>query len=52
MGLFHACAKALADRCEDKIGGEWGIGHFVSTAYVARDMLEISHKLGQDQLQF
>ncbi|KAI0793726.1 alpha/beta-hydrolase [Fomes fomentarius] len=52
LGLFHARAKALADRCEDKLGGEWGIGRFVSTAYVARDMLEISHKLGQDQIQY
>ena len=52
VGLFHARAKLLAQRCEHKIGGEWGIGRFVSTANVARDMLEISQMLGQDQVQF
>ncbi|KAI0703945.1 alpha/beta-hydrolase [Earliella scabrosa] len=52
VGLFHSRAKLLAQRCEHKIGGEWGIGRFVSTANVARDMLEISQMLGQDQVQF
>ncbi len=50
LGMFHA--QALADRCEYKLRGKWGIRCFVSTAYVARDMLEISHKLGQDQIQY
>ncbi|KAH9859141.1 alpha/beta-hydrolase [Lenzites betulinus] len=39
-------------RCEQKIGGEWGIGRFMSTPDVARDMLEISQMLGQEKLQY
>ncbi|KAH9859135.1 alpha/beta-hydrolase [Lenzites betulinus] len=39
-------------RCEQKIGGDWGIGRFMSTPDVARDMLEISQMLGQEKLQY
>ena len=42
----------LGARCEEKIGGEWGIGRFMSTPNVARDMLEISQKLGQEKLLY
>ncbi|KAI0692738.1 alpha/beta-hydrolase [Cerioporus squamosus] len=52
VGLFHARAKLLGQRCGTRIGGEWGIGRFVSTPNVARDMLEISQMLGQDKLQY
>ncbi|RPD54765.1 alpha/beta-hydrolase [Lentinus tigrinus ALCF2SS1-7] len=52
VGVFHARTKLLGQRCEKRIGGEWGIGRFVSTPNVARDMLEISQMLGQDQLQY
>lgn len=47
-----ARANVVAQRCEAKIGGEWGIGRFMSTADVARDMLEIVQKLGQEKLQY
>ncbi|KAH9895108.1 alpha/beta-hydrolase [Cubamyces lactineus] len=47
-----ARANVVAQRCETKIGGEWGIGRFMSTADVARDMLEIVQKLGQEKLQY
>ncbi|RPD54770.1 hypothetical protein L226DRAFT_569019 [Lentinus tigrinus ALCF2SS1-7] len=50
--VYHARAKLLGQRCEKKLGGEWGIGRFVSTPYVSRDMLEISQMLRQDKLQF
>ena len=52
VGLFRARAQAVADRCESKIGEEWGIGRHMDTASVARDMLEIVQKLGQEQLQY
>ncbi|KAI0661310.1 alpha/beta-hydrolase [Cubamyces menziesii] len=47
-----ARANVVAQRCEAKIGGEWGIARFMSTADVARDMLEIVQKLGQEKLQY
>ncbi|TBU37338.1 alpha/beta-hydrolase [Dichomitus squalens] len=52
LALFHSRAKLLAQRCESRLGGEWGIGRFVSTANVVNDMLEINKKLGQDGLQY
>ena len=52
VGVFRARAQLLGQRCEERIGGEWDIGKFVSTPYVARDMLEISQMLGQEKLQF
>ena len=52
LGLFRARERVLAERCEEAIGGEDGIGGFMSTASVARDMLEISRKLGQDGLNY
>ena len=52
LAFFDSRARALAKRCEAKHGGESGIGRFMGTTYVARDMLEISKMLGQDQLQF
>ncbi|TBU61585.1 alpha/beta-hydrolase [Dichomitus squalens] len=52
LGLFHSRAKLLAQRCEDRLGGEWGIGRFVTTANVVSDMLQINKQLGQDKLQY
>ena len=52
LALFRSRAKLIAQRCEDRIGGEWGIGRFVSTANVVTDMLEINKKLGQEKLQY
>ena len=52
VSVFHARTKLLGQRCDKRIGGEWGIGRFVSTPNVARDMLEISQMLGQDKLQY
>ena len=52
LGLFRARERVLAERCEEAIGGEDGIWGFMSTASVARDMLEISRKLGQDGLNY
>ena len=52
MGLYRGRAQLLAERCEERIGGEWGIGRFMSTASVARDMLEITQKMGQEKLHY
>ncbi|KAI8968146.1 alpha/beta-hydrolase [Trametes punicea] len=52
LEIQRARENAVARRCEDKIGGEWGIGRFMSTPDVARDMLEIVHQLGQEKLQY
>ncbi|KAI0661312.1 alpha/beta-hydrolase [Cubamyces menziesii] len=50
--LERARDLMLGARCEEKIGGEWGIGRFMSTPNVARDMLEISQKLGQAKILY
>ena len=52
VGLFRARASAVAERCQRELGGEWGIGRHMTTAYVVRDMVEIMHKLGQTQIQY
>ncbi|TFK90615.1 alpha/beta-hydrolase [Polyporus arcularius HHB13444] len=52
LGIIHARAEVLAERCKEQLGGEWGIGRFATTPYVARDMLEITQLLGQEQLQY
>ncbi|KAI0645977.1 alpha/beta-hydrolase [Trametes meyenii] len=52
LEIQRAREKAVAARCEEKIGGEWGIARFMSTPDVARDMLEITQKLGQEKLQY
>ena len=52
VAIYRARAKMLGERCADRIGGEWGIGRFAGTAYVARDMLEMTQKLGQPKLQY
>ena len=50
--LSRARQQMVADRCEEAIGGPEGIGRFMSTASVARDMLEITKKLGQEKLKY
>ena len=52
LGLYLARAEVEGARCEAAIGGEGGIARFMSTASVARDMLEISERLGQDKLYY
>ncbi|KAI9061751.1 alpha/beta-hydrolase [Trametes sanguinea] len=52
LAIQLAREKTIAQRCDEKIGGEWGIGRFMSTPDVARDMLEIVQQLGQDKLQY
>ena len=52
VAIYRARAKMLGERCAHRIGGEWGIGRFAGTAYVARDMLEMTQKLGQPKLQY
>lgn len=52
VGLFRARAKLIAERCEARIGGEWGIGHHMNTENVVHDMLKITQKLGQEKLQY
>ncbi|KAI0762145.1 alpha/beta-hydrolase [Trametes elegans] len=52
LGFVHAREKSTAQRCAEKIGGEWGIARFMSTPDVARDMLEIVQQLGQEKLQY
>ncbi|KAI0355782.1 alpha/beta-hydrolase [Trametes cingulata] len=52
LHVYRAREKLVGRRCEEKIGGEWGIARFMSTPNVARDMLEISQKLGQEKLQY
>ncbi|KAI0749442.1 alpha/beta-hydrolase [Daedaleopsis nitida] len=52
LGILRARAQLLAERCEDRLGGEWGIGRHASTPNVAQDMLEISRLLGQEEIQY
>ncbi|KAI0746091.1 alpha/beta-hydrolase [Earliella scabrosa] len=52
LGIAHARARVVAERCAERIGGEWGIGRFAITPNVARDMLEMSRLLGQEQVQY
>ena len=52
LGLYRAREEVVARRCEAAIGGENGIAQFMGTASVARDMLEISKKLGQEKLLY
>lgn len=47
-----ARSKAFADTCASQLGGEKGTVRFVSTAYTARDMLEILHKTGRTKLRY
>lgn len=49
------CIRALGGNGKEEVGGtveEWGAGRFMSTPYVATDMLKIVEKLGQDKLQY
>ncbi|KAI0665893.1 alpha/beta-hydrolase [Trametes maxima] len=50
LEITRAREKLVAERCEAKIGGEFGIGRHMSTPNVARDMLEISQRLGQEKV--
>lgn len=52
VDIARARQILLGQRCEQKIGGEWGIARFMSTPDVARDMLEISQQLGREKLQY
>ncbi|OSC97428.1 alpha/beta-hydrolase [Trametes coccinea BRFM310] len=52
VDIARAREKLVAARCEEKIGGEWGIARFAGTHLVARDMLEIVERLGQEKLQY
>ena len=52
LAVYRARARMLGERCEERIGGEWGIGRFAGTAYVARDMLEMTQMLGQEKLMY
>ena len=52
LGLYRARQQVVAARCEQRIGGEQGIARFMSTASVARDMLEITQKMGQEKLHY
>lgn len=52
VALARARQRLVAERCELKIGGPKGISRFMSTPSVARDMLEITEKLGQKNLQY
>ncbi|KAE9378684.1 alpha/beta-hydrolase [Stipitochalara longipes BDJ] len=49
----YAHASAFSQKCASVIGsGEHSIGRFVSTASVARDMLHITEKLGEQKLKY
>ncbi|EIW63602.1 alpha/beta-hydrolase [Trametes versicolor FP-101664 SS1] len=52
VDVYRARERLVAERCEQKIGGEGGIGRFAGAVSVARDMLEIVQQLGQEKLQF
>lgn len=47
----YAHAAAFSQQCAATIGPS-GVGRFVSTASVARDMLEIATKAGQEKLKY
>ena len=49
------CASAIGGNGKEEAGGtaeEWGIGQFMGTASVARDLLEVTQKLGQTQVNY
>lgn len=59
----RAYERVVGERCWNALGGngsedmngtaeEWGPGRFMDTASTATDMLRISEKLGQDEVQF
>ena len=52
LGVYRAREQVVGARCKAYIGGEGGIARFMSSASVARDMLEISQKLGQDKVNY
>lgn len=47
-----ARATAFSHACANQLGGENGTVRYVSTAYTARDMLEILNKTGHDKLRY
>ncbi|KAJ3561795.1 hypothetical protein NPX13_g8806 [Xylaria arbuscula] len=49
---IYARAVAYSQTCESHMSGKSNILRHVSTAYHARDMLEIVHKLGQEKLKY
>lgn len=52
--IFDAWARATAfsNACAGRLGGKDGPIRFVSTAYTARDMLEILHKTGTEKMRY
>jgi pimeloyl-ACP methyl ester carboxylesterase len=49
----YAHASAFSQQCASIIGSsEYSIGRFVSTVSVARDMLHIIEKIGEDRLKY
>ena len=44
--------RQCSERCAERVGGEEGIARFMGTASVARDMLEIAQKMGQEKVQY
>ncbi|RPD54165.1 alpha/beta-hydrolase [Lentinus tigrinus ALCF2SS1-6] len=50
--FFRTRVEVVGARCEEYIGGEGGIGRFMSTASTATDMVKISEKLGQEKVMY
>ena len=52
VAMYRARERLVGRRCEEWIGGEGGITRFVGTPSVARDMVEIAKKLGQEKVHY
>ena len=52
VAMYRARERLVGRRCEERIGGEGGITRFVGTPSVARDMVEIAKKLGQEKVHY
>ncbi|RPD69990.1 hypothetical protein L226DRAFT_616404 [Lentinus tigrinus ALCF2SS1-7] len=50
--FFRTRVEVVGARCEEYIGGQGGVGRFMSTASTATDMVKISEKLGQEKVMY
>ena len=50
--VYRTRERLVGKRCEERIGGEGGVGRFAGTASVARDLVEIAKKLGQEKVHY
>ena len=52
LTMYRARERLVGRRCEERVGGDGGIARFAGTPSVARDMVEIAKKLGQEKVHY